>query len=1029
MVRRKTISVITVLLGSIFLGNVTLAQLAKVDPFKKAKYDVFFAKLSVNPIWNYETGYNCIAQSPDGTLYFGGATGGALTFNGTSWWTFDPKSLRATGIHSILFEAGKLYMAGDDYLTSIENSKIEAMYASKNISPFHNSLDDISRGAPKVGLISNLRVMDNGLCLESSEGIWWLENNELKFLSKPGHLIDTDSTLLVWQQGVGLVAFEAVDVTEKIVIKDPYGMEVIGSVRYDDQHLLFSANHGCFVYQAGTLVKLSGNVNDWLNGKTITVGAAIGDNRFALGTADGSICVAQLDGCIEAVINETDGLSRKRVNDIFLDNSNQLWAVMEEDIVVINFPDPIAHWDGDFGYEGMATAMGEWQDSLYICTSKGLYKRELQKGGAVDPYFHKNGELNEACWSLGIFPHSVLVASTGGLYVEQNGTMSPLLTDEFTAITRHPLDSNMAFAAGKTGLWSLRFKDGRWTDLKLLNSSNLRVRNMVWFSGRLWVATEQGGYTLSLFGIPKLSKLPTTDHGGRGHDGALNVHLFKAQPFFQNGGYWEIDTIQWRLYGSDYQQPGPEPWQGYTHFSNSGKFYRSHWPTINNQKITNRWGAVYDKNNKPLSHIGGDKWSDNLRKYGGFDLCYLASDSVFYYAVSTGKLRRYNGSFEGEKQSTFRASITSLLLSPRKVDWDIMGYTRTPAEIELYAKSPIPNRIPFKLNTVEFRFTAMGIDADEQLRFKYRLYKKNDTTIFSTLGANNFAVFPSLEYGKYTFEVAAVVSRNKLFVNATTAQHRFEIFPPWYWSSPARVAYAILAIAMFYIAVKLNSRRLERQKLRLKKIVDDRTAEIQEQKREIELLMLDTVHRAKGHIQLTKNLLEMQARRMQDGGSKAALSDAQHRLELLESVQTLILKAPDGEGLAVAPFLTEITQTLQKAYGFFRDDFILEMDIDDYKMQTEHATYLGLLASEILINAFKYAFIDQKEPRLDLSFRAVNEGWKMSIADNGPGIESSKEKTSYGRELIQLFALQLEAQLRIHSNGGTVYEVSRLQHS
>jgi two-component sensor histidine kinase len=79
-----------------------------------------------------------------------------------------------------------------------------------------------------------------------------------------------------------------------------------------------------------------------------------------------------------------------------------------------------------------------------------------------------------------------------------------------------------------------------------------------------------------------------------------------------------------------------------------------------------------------------------------------------------------------------------------------------------------------------------------------------------------------------------------------------------------------------------------------------------------------------------------------------------------------------------------------------------------------------------LSNAFVHAFPQSEFPRLSLTLKATEEGIRLLVSDNGPGlpegVDPNKGKT-FGFKLIGLFARQLKGKLSIHSNDGLHVEV------
>ncbi|MBC7125318.1 MAG: SpoIIE family protein phosphatase, partial [Bacteroidales bacterium] len=91
--------------------------------------------------------------------------------------------------------------------------------------------------------------------------------------------------------------------------------------------------------------------------------------------------------------------------------------------------------------------------------------------------------------------------------------------------------------------------------------------------------------------------------------------------------------------------------------------------------------------------------------------------------------------------------------------------------------------------------------------------------------------YTNLPEGNYTFKVKA---KNIFGIESLEAQFSFRIKPPWYRTIFAYILYLVVLSVFVWIVVKLNIRRLEKEKERLEGIVLERTAEIRQQKEKIE---------------------------------------------------------------------------------------------------------------------------------------------------------------------------------------------------
>ena len=103
---------------------------------------------------------------------------------------------------------------------------------------------------------------------------------------------------------------------------------------------------------------------------------------------------------------------------------------------------------------------------------------------------------------------------------------------------------------------------------------------------------------------------------------------------------------------------------------------------------------------------------------------------------------------------------------------------------------------------------------------------------------------------------------------------------------------------------------------------------------------------------------------------------------------------------------------------------------DDGTLPTSHAVSLGLIVTELIINAIKSAFQKPRDSALiRVTFEKARSDWKLTVSDNGHGkneTEADKPAGGLGTALISALAKQLEAQVSdVSTAKGVTIEITR----
>jgi chemotaxis protein methyltransferase CheR len=84
------------------------------------------------------------------------------------------------------------------------------------------------------------------------------------------------------------------------------------------------------------------------------------------------------------------------------------------------------------------------------------------------------------------------------------------------------------------------------------------------------------------------------------------------------------------------------------------------------------------------------------------------------------------------------------------------------------------------------------------------------------------------------------------------------------------------------------------------------------------------------------------------------------------------------------------------------------------------AESLGLIATELVMNALKHAFpTDKSDGRIVIAYDVDGTNWKLAVADNGVGRPDgvfAQPKTGLGTGIVKALAQQLSAQAETESS-------------
>ena len=157
--------------------------------------------------------------------------------------------------------------------------------------------------------------------------------------------------------------------------------------------------------------------------------------------------------------------------------------------------------------------------------------------------------------------------------------------------------------------------------------------------------------------------------------------------------------------------------------------------------------------------------------------------------------------------------------------------------------------------------------------------------------------------------------------------------------------------------------------------------------REKDVLLEELEHRVGNSLQIIAAIILMKSRMVKSEETRLELQDAHNRVMSVAAVQRHLHVSGAATGpIAMAPYLTTLCESLKSSMiGDYRPS-TLKVTSDAGSVTPREAVSLGLIVTELILNALKHAFPDDRTDRqIAVDFDVAGTNWKLSVVDNGMG--------------------------------------------
>jgi two-component sensor histidine kinase len=199
--------------------------------------------------------------------------------------------------------------------------------------------------------------------------------------------------------------------------------------------------------------------------------------------------------------------------------------------------------------------------------------------------------------------------------------------------------------------------------------------------------------------------------------------------------------------------------------------------------------------------------------------------------------------------------------------------------------------------------------------------------------------------------------------------------------------------------------------------------------REKDMLLEEMAHRVANSLQIIASILLLKARTVQSEETRLQLEDAHQRVLSVAAVQQHLHLSGRNEPIEIANYLTKLCETLAQSMIGDSRPISLKVEADAGTAISREAVSVGLIVTELVMNALKHAFPNEKPgAAIVVSYRVAGTDWKLTVSDNGvgkPDLSAGEIKPGLGTSLVKALTRQLDAVVNIVSDSrGTAVSIT-----
>lgn len=175
-----------------------------------------------------------------------------------------------------------------------------------------------------------------------------------------------------------------------------------------------------------------------------------------------------------------------------------------------------------------------------------------------------------------------------------------------------------------------------------------------------------------------------------------------------------------------------------------------------------------------------------------------------------------------------------------------------------------------------------------------------------------------------------------------------------------------------------------------------------------EILLKEIHHRVRDNLQVIASLAHLREMEVSEESAKRSLSELIAQIKSIAIIHEALYQSEDTHGVSARDYFERFAQLMAQTYGHIGSPVSLLVEAEDRLLDAGRLSYLAMVASELVSNAYRHAFPGERAGIITIVLACFGDRMELSVTDDGIGLPRDLDaKAGLGFEIVEALARQL----------------------